>query len=181
VKRNVCLLSIVILFLLVVSVDAQSNNHSQLHASLSTIDISLQAISWKAYDVDCTVGDTLSGFFQITQDGDLFPGDQTKYDNWLLGGIDFLIMNEETFDTWSRGLPVDAQYERTSIGELSWSFDVPSTGKWYIIYFNNSIYIKQIEGNITHMSSTNDILILILFSTATVLVLGGIYVFKKKK
>jgi hypothetical protein len=171
----------VIIFLLVVNIDAQSDNRSQLHVSLSTIDISLQAISWKAYDVDCSAGDILSGFFKLTQDGDLFLGDQTKYDNWLLGGIDFLIMNKETFETWSRGLPVDAQYERTSIGELSWSFDIPSTGKWYIVYFNNSVYIKQIEGNIIHTGATNDILNLILFSIAIVLVLSVLYVFKKKK
>jgi hypothetical protein len=181
VKKSVCLLSMVVVFLLVVNIDAVYSNRSYLSESLITHDISLQAISWKAFDVDCSAGDTLSGFFKITMDGDLFPGDQTKYDNWLLGGIDFLILDKENFETWSQGHQVVAQYERDSIAELSWSFNVPSTGKWYVIYINDSIYIKQIEASINHTSVNNSDFELILIIVSAALVFAGLYIIKMKR
>jgi hypothetical protein len=169
------------MFLLVVNIEARSDDHSQLFIPLSAFDISLQAVSWKAFDVDCSAGDTLSGSFKLTRDGDLFIGDQTKYDNWLLGGIDFLIMNETDFDSWIRGNSTDAKYERRSITELFWSFEVPSTGKWYIIYVNNSIYMKQIEGDISHASPSSLALPLFIVSLAATLVLLGFCLVNKKK
>ncbi len=138
-------------------------------------------MSWKAFEVYCVEGDTLSGSFKITRDGDLFIGDQTKYDNWLSGGIDFLIMNEETFYSWSQGLSIDAGYERKGIAELTWSYDVPSTGKWYVVYFNDSIYIKRIEGSVSLASPSNPTVPLILLASVSALALAGLYVAKKKK
>jgi hypothetical protein len=181
VKRNLCLLSLAIIFLLAINSNGQSNNRSQLLLSSPTFSISLQAVSWKAYDFDCSTGDTLSGSFILTRDGDLFPGDQTKYDNWLLGGIDFLIMNETTFDTWKQGIPIFAQYERNSITELSWSFEILSTGKWYVIYVNHSIYIKQIEMSISHTSPSNPTISVIVISLAIILIPLSLHYVNKKK
>jgi hypothetical protein len=172
---------LVIIFLLVVNIEARPAGHSKSLVPLSTFDIRLQAVSWKAFDVDCLAGDTLSGSFKLTNDGDLFMGDQTKYDYWLLGGIDFLIMNETTFDEWNRGIPIDAQYERISITELSWNFEVPAAGKWYVIYVNHSIYIKQIEGDITHTSTSDLALPIIIISLAATLVLLGYCLINKKR
>lgn len=170
-----------IVFLLVASVDAISSDHLQVSKSLKTQEVSLQAISWLAFNFDCSKDDTLSGFFKITMDGDLFPGDQTKYDNWLLGGITFLILDEQNFDLWSQGNSVVAHYERENIVELSWSFHVPSNGRWYVLYINNSVYIKQIELNINHTRAFEYGLMAIALVAVAVPTALGLYVIKQKK
>jgi hypothetical protein len=180
-NKRKSLLVLVVLSLLVAGADGALLNQSQRFEFLITQEISLQAVSWKAFDFDCVVDDVLSGSFEITVDGDLFPGDQTKYDNWLLGGITFLILDEENFDLWSQGNSVVAHYERENIIELSWSFNVPSNGKWYVVYINNSVYIKRIELNINHTRVFEYNLVVIILVTAAISAALGLYVIKRKK
>jgi hypothetical protein len=180
-NKRESLLVLVVLSLFVVGADGALLNQSQRFESLITQDISLQAVSWKAFDFDCVVDDILSGSFKITEDGDLFPGDQTKYDNWLLGGITFLILDEENFDFWAQGNSVVAYYERENIVELSWSFHVPSNGKWYVVYINDSVYTKQIELNINHTRVFEFDPMVIILVTAAISAALGLYVIKRKK
>jgi hypothetical protein len=170
-----------VVFLLVLNIDAAPPNYQHPLEASAAQDISLQSASWKAFDISCVVGDVLSGFFKIIVDGDLFPGDQTKYDNWLLGGIDFLILDEENFNSWNQGHEVIPSYERKNVVELSWSFSVPSDGEWYVIYINNSIYMKQVEMSIDHSNTSDYSLGLILVAIFAASALAGLYIFKRKK
>ncbi|MFX1483693.1 MAG: hypothetical protein ACFFCP_10975, partial [Promethearchaeota archaeon] len=101
-------------------------------------------------------------------------GDQTKYDNWLLGGVDFLILDEENYSLWRDGEPFTSLYEKETVVKLRWIVKIPHTGVWYVIYVNDSIYMKRIDSSIEH-SGPNDILIPLvgLIGVAVFLLLGA--------
>jgi hypothetical protein len=152
--------------LLIIGVDAWENSGQSTTQLNTTHDVLLDAVSWKAFSYKCAKGDTLSGKFILIRDGDLFMGDQTKYDNWLLGGIDFLILDEENYNLWAHGNPMTSLFERETVVQLTWSVEIPKTGLWYIIYVNDSIYMKQIEGSIHHYANNEPIALLILIGVA---------------
>ncbi len=140
--------------------------------ALSADDLVLNPISSIVYGIVCADGDTLNGEFRIVSDGDRFPGDQTKYDNWLLGGIDFLILDELNYGLWNQLEPITSHYERSDVAQLKWQFSVPSSGTWYLIYINNTIYMKQIESSITHRGSTDLSLPVVLGLLGLIVLLG---------
>ncbi|MFW9843811.1 MAG: hypothetical protein ACFFEV_04485 [Candidatus Thorarchaeota archaeon] len=180
---GIVLLTIILLQIIsVTDVSANNTNHLSNFATSSSHEIILDSLDWQATPISCHAGDSISGEFILTNDGDLFIGDQTKYDNWLLGGIDFLIIDAENYTRWLNDLPVITLYERESVVELSWYVEVPSDGIWYIIYYNDSIFMKQVEGNIQHISQVefaNSVLFVILIGVPSILAL--FFVFKKKK
>ena len=145
---------ILVPILLTASVSGHDNNFQGEFKSNSSHEIILDALSWKAFPLQCAAGDTLSGEFILTNNGDIFVGDQTKYDNWLLTGIDFLILDALNYDLWINGLSISPLFEMKTIFELAWSVETPSDGLWYVIYFNDSIFIKQIDGTI-HLTTQN--------------------------
>ena len=139
---------------------------------------------YASFTIICSTGDTLSGEFKITNNGDLFIGDQTKYDNWLLDGIDFLIIDATNYDLWSNGLLVTPLYERKGVIELDWSVEIPSDGSWYIIYYNDSIFMKQIECEVHHTSPSGTITTMIktaLIIIPSLIILILYFRFRKKK
>ena len=148
--------------LLIIGVDACDNSGQSAEHLIATHDVLLDAVSWKAFSYKCAKGDTLSGEFLLIRDGDLFIGDQTKYDNWLLGGIDFLILDEENYNLWIHGNTTSSLLERETVVKLTWSVEIPKSGLWYVIYFNDSIYMKQIEESIHHYAKNNPIALLAL-------------------
>ena len=146
------LIILVLLMVTIPVVDARNQSSDYSLIALVTHDIVIEAISWTSFPIFCLEGDTLSGEFQLTSDGDLFPGDQTKYDNWLLGGVDFFILDDENYDLWVEESTAGPIFERESLIELEWSIEIPSSGTWYVVYSNDSIFMKQIEGSIERTS-----------------------------
>jgi hypothetical protein len=161
-------------------VDARDQTPNSKPYALAKHDIVIEAVSWKSFPITCSAGDTLSGEFRLVNNGDLFPGDQTKYDNWLLGGIDFLILDDENYDLWVEESIVTSIFEKHSLTELEWSIEIPHNGIWYVVYSNDSIFIKQIIGSIIR-SGHNEFLIQLigLIGVASLLTLVLIY-WKKK-
>lgn len=181
-KRRLIIVCIII-SILAVGVDASDYANSGNEHLLTTQSILLDAVSWKEFPIMCKRGDTLSGEFLLTRDGDLFIGDQTKYDNWLLGGIDFLILDEENYNNWVDGNSTTSIFERETVVKLTWSVEIPKDGLWYVVYINDSIYMKQIEGSIQHHTSSNPIFPLLLFGlvgVATIAILSLVYKQKKE-
>jgi hypothetical protein len=160
--------------------DAREQPTNLKTSALAIHDIVIEAISWISFPIMCSAGDTLSGEFRLVSNGDLFPGDQTKYDNWLLGGIDFIILDEENYDLWVDGSIATSIFEGLSLVELEWSIEIPRNGVWYVIYSNDSIYMKQIEGRIIR-SGPIDILILLIGLVGAASFLTLIVLFWKKK
>jgi hypothetical protein len=180
-KRRLVLVCLII-SILTVGVDASDYVKSDTEHPLASQSILLDAVSWKEFPILCKTGDTLSGEFLLTQDGDLFIGDQTKYDNWLLGGIDFLILDKENYSLWVGGNSTIPLFERETVVKLTWSVEIPKDGLWYVVYVNDSIYMKQVEGSIQHQTNSNPLILLSFLSivgVAAISILSLIY--KQKK
>jgi hypothetical protein len=173
-----------LLLSLFLAAGAAAWEHNQASGStpLSTHDIVLDAHSWTSFCIVGASGDILSGEFKLLNEGELFPGDQTEYDNWLLGGIDFLVMDEANFSLWKDELTATPILERHTLVELSWSIVIPYSGMWHIIYINDSIFMKELEGSINHVSQSGLILIFALGGVAScVSFLSFAAIYRKKK
>lgn len=178
-NRSVLITLILLMFITPV-VDAREQNPNRKPQMSATHDIVIEAVSWKSFPISCSMGDTLSGEFRIVSNGDLFPGDETKYDNWLLGGIDFLILDEDNYDLWVDDSAVTPIFQGHSLVKLTWSIEIPYNGVWYVVYSNDSIFMKQIEGSIIR-SGPNDSLIQLIGLIGVASFLALIFIYSKKK
>ena len=136
--------------------------------ALGSHELLMDPITWEAFSLQCDEGETLSGIFVVTQDGALFIGDDTRYEYWLLEGIDFFICNAASYESWTDGDEVDPLYIRENVSELDWSVSIPSTGEWYIVYWNDTIFMKSLEGNFYRDSDISTPIV------AAILVIGAI-------
>ncbi|MGD9397886.1 MAG: hypothetical protein PVJ05_15725 [Candidatus Thorarchaeota archaeon] len=178
-KRNVLIFIVLLMFL---SPFADANEQDLGHSlnALATHEIVVNAHDWESFSIHCISGDILSGEFLITHNGELFPGDQTEYDNWLLEGIDFFVFDEENYGLWVEGSSATPLLVGLGLQEHTWSIEIPYDDVWYIVYSNDSIFIIEIEGSIAH-SGLNSwfIPLIILVGIATLLSLTLI-LWKKK-
>ena len=180
VKKRFSLLVLVFILLLATGVEARDHDLISGEQLLATHDIVIEAVSWRSFPISCAAGDTLSGEFRIVSNGDLFPGDETKYDNWLLGGIDFLILDEDNYDLWVDDSAVSPIFQGDSLVKLTWNIEIPSNGVWYVVYSNDSIFMKEIEGSIIR-SGPNDILIQLIGLIGVASFLTLLFIYWKKK
>ena len=180
-KKKLSLL-ILVLSLVVASAEAWDQTLIDYEQPMATHDILLDAVSWKSFPIMCIAGDTLSGEFELTSNGDLFIGDQTKYDNWLLTGITFLILDESNFDLWINDQPAEPLFEREGVNILTWTVKIPSDGIWYVVYFNDSIFMKQVEGSIQNISQNGFTLGVTLIGLIGLssLLMASFFLWKKK-
>ncbi len=111
---------------------------------IDATDFWMEPFSSRTSYADCSAGDVLHGTFEVIQDGDLFPGDQTKYDIWLIEGVDFFIFDESNYSLWLEGSDATAAYANERESGLSWSIRIPDSGRWYIVYFNGSVFRKHV-------------------------------------
>ena len=146
----------------------------------STHDIMIDAISWKSYAVTCSMGDTLSGEFRLVSSGELFPGDQTQYDIWILEGIDFLILDEENYDLWIEDSAFSSILQKDSIIELEWSIEIPHAGVWYVVYINDSLYSHQVEGSIIRTGPYDTLVLLTVFLGVALLLTLTVFYFRER-
>ncbi len=178
-NRSILIILILLMFITPVA-DAKEQNPNLKPHALVTHDIIMDASSWTSFPVLCQSGDTLSGEFVVKKDGELYPGDQTEYDLSLLTGIDFLILDEANYDSWIQDESVSPIFEMRTLAELTWSIEIPSEGLWYIVYVNDSVYMKQIEGSIVH-SGSSDVWLLAFGIACVVPFVGIVYTFWKKR
>jgi hypothetical protein len=178
-KRIVFTVLIVSLFI-VTGVDAGEQDLNRQLLALSTHDITMDANSYQSFSAYCQSGITLSGEFVVKHDGELYPGDQTEYDLSLLTGIDFIILDEENYDLWIQDGLATPIFEMKTLVQLTWSVEVPHEGIWYIVYVNDTIYMKRIEGSIIHPGS-GDVWLVTFGLVGIVPVVGLAYIFWKKR
>ena len=148
-----CFVFVVIIMLTVTHVSARSDFSLGRVEALSSDTFWIESLSWKSFALNCRAGDLLRGDFAVVQDGDLFIGDQTKYDNWLHRGIDFFICNESSYASWVDGQPVNTLISENNIHRLTWNTYIPQNGPWFIVYYNPSIYMKEIESSYINVDS----------------------------
>jgi hypothetical protein len=169
-RRCISAAALLLLILLFTNVEARKNNlPSNLNAN-DSYEFSLDGLSWKAIPVDCQKGDHLSGHFIVSCDGSLFPGDEKKYDNWILEGVQFFIVDNSNFVLLEEREEFHAEYSVSNAIEITWTFDVQNEGKWFIVYFNDSIYMKTIVGTINRATNdeTSYLLIILVLTGMTV-------------
>ena len=178
-NKSVLIILILLMFITPVA-DARGQNLNLKPHALVMHDITMDASSWTSFPVSCQSGDTLSGEFVVKKDGELYPGDQTEYDLSLLTGIDFLILDEANYDRWIQDDSTTPIFEMKTLVQLTWSIEIPHEGMWYILYVNDSVYMKQIEGSIVH-SGSSDIWLLAFGIACVVPLVGIVYTFWKKR
>lgn len=154
-----------------------------------TPDLAPQVMNYKlvinAYDrasyaIRCSKGDSLSGEFKITQNGELFPGDQTEYDNWLLEGIDFYVFDKENFSSWTEGILAIPLLEHLDCDELTWTVEIPYNDDWFVVYSNNSIFMIEIEGTINYSGQQDQLILLIALLGIAAILTIFLILWKKK-
>lgn len=180
VNKRFGLIIVTLSLFLVCIADAGTQNPNHQVQALTTHDVIIDANSWQSFPVFCQSGDTLWGEFVVKKDGELYPGDQTEYDLSLLTGIDFLILDEANYDRWTQDDSVSPIFEMKTLVQLTWSIEIPHKGIWYILYVNDSIYMKQIEGNIIH-SGSNEIWLLVIGIVGLVPFVGVAYIYWRKR
>jgi hypothetical protein len=181
VKKKIYIIQLVLVFILITNVNAGSHIEIIYENPAATHSFLIEAVSWKSFPINCLAGDTLSGEFTLTSNGNLFLGDQTKYDNWLLDGIDFLIVDAENYELWLDDISTTSLFEKKGVVELLWSIKIPSDGTWYIIYNNDSIFMKQVEGSIQHISRSGSSFTFVVGLLGIASLLTAIFMFRKKK
>ena len=178
-SRTVLIIMILVMFITPVADAREHNPRYELNSS-SKHDIVIDAVSWMSFSITCSKDDTLSGEFKIVNNGELFPGDQTEYDNWPLHGIDFFVFSEENYILWVEGSPASSLLEGSNLNQLTWSVEIPNNDEWYIVYSNDSIYMAQIEGSIIRTGQSDQIRLLIAFIVLATLLSLTLFIWKKK-
>ena len=181
-KESVIAVVFLILFLVQCASADVSQGNKIVH--LETHDIHLQTLSSRVFTVDCIEGEILYGEFVVTSDGDLYQGDQRKYDLWVGWGqgVDFYIFNQENYESWIDGETAVSFFERNDVNELSWSIQVDQTGLWYLVYVNDSpSYMKTVEGSINHGNNTDLLLIALFGVVGSIITIFIIWFLKFKK
>ena len=160
---------------------SETDSYSQHLITLSGAhEITLDAFTWQAYSVDCDEGSILSGSFEVFCDGDLYPGDQQKYDDWVSESIQFYILNETEYFKFEEKLYFKPSFARHDVAELSWIFETPTTGTWYIVYYNTAIYLMTIRGSVTHSDETESTLLVTILLSTSCITIGIFYYWKKR-
>lgn len=178
-KKSVYLLVITITLLItgVSAVDDTNDNVIEIQASHGFM---LEGFTWKSFEMDCLEGDTLTGSFKVECDGSLYIGDEQRYDDWSLEGIDFYILDEGNFSLFIQRDPFETAFARNDVQSLSWTFEIPSDGVWYIIYENRSIYLMNIEGSMGRIDDSNNIIAMTLIVLAGAAAVGIILFVRRK-
>ncbi len=169
-KKRTYLL-VIIFSLIVTGVDASDSDMKYQIETQASHNIILDAMSWKAFDIHCNIGDTLSGSLEVNCDGSRYFGDEGKYDDWSVEGIQFYIVDEDNFSLFVAGKAFAAYYERNDVYNLNWTFKIPKDGCWYVVYYNDSIYLMNIDGIINQIPATNYV------PFVTLVIFGGLSIF----
>ncbi|NHI89067.1 MAG: hypothetical protein EAX87_06055 [Candidatus Thorarchaeota archaeon] len=120
--------------LLPIGVDAATPRPRDIHPN-ATIDIWVDPLgSHNYYWNNIEEGYTIHIDFDVTYGTD----------------IDFYILDEENYDLWHNNQDAYAEVIKESIGSISESFTVPSSGEWHMLFINNDwLFSRHIEGTVT--------------------------------
>lgn len=179
-KRRIVLFVLVFTLVLGTGVDAGSHESKTWMQPLISHSILIEGFSWRAYDIECQEGDTISGSFEVTCDGSLYIGDEQKYDDWSLEGIQFYIFDEGNYSLFVEDNAFKASFVRNDVLSLTWTFEVPSDGIWYIVYDNITIYLMNIDGSINYPHISDALVVIVLGIFGGLVSLGLVLLIKRK-
>ena len=134
-----------ILIMLIILVALSPVQPPSGHEPFATHSFTLDGLSWKSNSMLCGANEMLEGYFEATSDGSLYPGDEQKYDDWVPTRIDFSIMSATEFSRFEAGNISSPVFEMHDVSEGSWSLRIPEAGEWFLVYYNPTIYLVQID------------------------------------
>jgi hypothetical protein len=163
------------------SVGPSSQDATRQRNALVTHSTILDAFSWTAYDFECARGDVISGWFNVACDGSLYTGDEQKYDDWSLEGIQFYVLDEYNYSRFLRGESFVACVAKHDVLGSSWSFIAQHDGTMYVIYENNTVHLMSVEGSIDQSGSPVAMLIIVSSIIASVALLGAALIIRRRE
>lgn len=178
IKQYECLILIILLTIIPTGCST-SHTISYTNQLQSEYELIIDAFSWEMIPINCHEGDIVSGQFQVSSDGSLYPGDEQKYDDWTQEDIHFYIMNESNYFLFQEDQEFSAAYSRLDVSELQWSFRIPTEGRWYLIFYNDSIYMMKLTGSVSDSYDYIPILLMIGFLSILVILIGSTLYLKK--
>jgi hypothetical protein len=178
--RTLVLIMILLQMVLITGSSAADVDSQDSYLPNNVHEAIINPLSWKAYAIDCNEGITLSGNFEVSCDGDLYPGDEQKYDDWSPHHIQFYILNETEYAKFAERKSFTPNYVREDVSGLNWEFEITMTGQWYIVYYNTEIYMMTVSGTFTQSGGVDALLTAGIFLPSSLVVLGIIHYLKKK-
>ena len=165
---------VIILFqgIFLVGSSAADTNHQRIFTPNTSYEVILDALTWKAYSETYQEGIVLSGSFEVSCDGNLYPGDEQKYDDWAPESIHFYILNETEYSKFADRESFAPSFIREDESHLNWHFEVPVTGQWYIVYHNTAIYMMTVSGTITQSGEIDGAYLVAIILASSLVVLG---------
>jgi hypothetical protein len=136
----------IILFTLVLSMVPVN---APVHTQKITHDFWLEQFSFKSFPIVCQAGDSLHGSFLILVDGDQYQGDQQKYDIWpAVQGLTLMVFQNSEYLKWLNETDASSVLMKKGYSELSWNLKILESDIYYIVYQNDAITRKRIQGSI---------------------------------
>ena len=151
----------IILFTLILSMVPVN---TPVHTQQITHDFWLEQFSFKSFSMGCQAGDYLQGSFLILVDGDQFENDQQKYDIWpAVQGLTLIVFQASEYLNWLNETDASSVFMRKGYSELSWNLKILESDIYYIVYKNDAITRKRIQGSIAIGSGVSQSVDYILF------------------
>ena len=167
--------------MLIANSSATDTNPQRNFTPDSSHEVILDPLTWKAYSIDCVEGIVLSGSFEVSCDGDLYPGDQQKYDDWAPEYIQFYIFNETEYSKFVEKASFAPSFVREDESSLIWQFEVTTTGQWYIVYYNTAIYMMTVSGTINQSGVFDTTILVLVILSSSIITLGAISYLRKRE
>jgi hypothetical protein len=123
--------------------------NTPVHTQQIAHDFWLEQFSFKSFSMVCQEGATLQGHFLILVDGDQFENDQQKYDIWpAVQGLTLMVFKSSEYLMWLNETDASSVFIRKGYSELTWNLKILESDIYYIVYKNDAITRKRIQGSI---------------------------------
>ncbi len=134
-------------------------------------DFWLEPLSHKSFPITIMSNSTMSGEFKILVDGDQYTGDQQKYDLWpIVQGIILMVFLDSEYQNWLEDQNATAVLTRNGYPALSWNTGVIEAGDYQVVYSNDAITRKRIQGQIMVSNELSQLLDYIFIPSSVFLV-----------
>ncbi|MGY5872204.1 MAG: hypothetical protein RTV72_08175 [Candidatus Thorarchaeota archaeon] len=181
IARGFILIILLLQVIFISGSSATDTNPQRSFTPNSSHEVIVGALSWKAYTIDCAEGIVLSGSFEVSCDGDLYLGDEQKYDDWAPESIQFYILNETEYSKFVDRASFTPSFVREDESHLTWQFEIPLTGLWYVVYHNTAIYMMTVSGTIAQSGGINTTLLVTIILSSSLVALGVFCYLKKRE
>jgi hypothetical protein len=166
-RKRILLSFIVLVVVLPVLVDAAApKTRNDLTPELD-VDVWVGGLQVYYVYIDLDVGDTIYVDIEVTSGA----------------GINFFICDQENYNLWSSLQSASVYGQQQSVGSVSTSFSVPTSGRWYCVFWNDALLTsKHLEGYVgtIPIPLAGDFL-LVIVGLVFVVVIGGVIWFGLKK